>query len=82
MQDNLLERSFAHIVVEWSPGDMNSAHAGLANDPAPVRRRRLGGDAQPCGIAHKVVSRSDECELFEISSPAEYATMTATATDG
>ena len=52
-------------------GSVTFRFAGIARD---VTLHAGDGLSQPAGVAHNVISRSDELEVIEINEPAVYGT--------
>jgi uncharacterized cupin superfamily protein len=60
----------AHFVYVLR-GSLTFRFAGVEGD---VTVREGSGLSQPAGVAHNVVSRSDDLEVLEINMPADYGT--------
>ena len=56
-------------------GSLTFRFAGIGGD---VTLREGDGLSQPAGVAHNVITRSDDLEVLEINEPADYGTWELT----
>jgi len=61
----------AHFIYVLK-GSITFRFAGVADD---VTVEAGGALSQPAGVAHNVITRSDDLELIEINVPADYGTF-------